>query len=376
MDQIFTILSDLVVIIFDLIIYIMLFVPNKNNKKYKGIMYLGCTVILLAYSILTYIYKWPASITAAVFMAIPSFILFFILSKYKDARFVLTFCFIDTVSLIIAFIGRYAGILSHLGSVISFFIILLLVIFIIIYCKKYIMEYHDLIAITQHGWRYMAITSAVIYFYMIFLAAYPKPMVERIEYAPIWLIFAIIVILCYTVFIQSIIKTKRITEQTSKLEQEKHYHALAFTDSLTGLKNRASYVERINQLQRQQNTTICCFMIDNNNLKQINDKYGHHVGDTVLTQTAEILKKVFLPRGGEIFRIGGDEFTVILYSQQIEDILTEFDLLLQSESEKLGIKISAAIGYAFANQDISIENAFIQADENMYKNKKILKGIE
>ncbi len=68
----------------------------------------------------------------------------------------------------------------------------------------------------------MALSTVLIYFALIFFAAYPEPMLDRPEYAPCWLVFALVVLACYGVFLQSIHKTQRIQEQNEKLEREKH----------------------------------------------------------------------------------------------------------------------------------------------------------
>ena len=106
MNEIFTILTDIEIIFFDLLLYTMLFTLKRDTKIMRTVMYAGCALIISAYFAAVYIMKFPASVSSALCMSIPSFFLFFLLSKYKGSRFILTFCFVDTVSLIIAFIGR------------------------------------------------------------------------------------------------------------------------------------------------------------------------------------------------------------------------------------------------------------------------------
>ena len=112
MQQLLFILNDIIVIFFDLFIFTRLIILKKDRLFEKVLMYSGCTTIILAYFTAVYLMEIPASIASAVCMSIPSFLLFFYLSKHKDSRFFLTFCFVDSISLIIAFFGRYIGILS------------------------------------------------------------------------------------------------------------------------------------------------------------------------------------------------------------------------------------------------------------------------
>jgi diguanylate cyclase (GGDEF)-like protein/putative nucleotidyltransferase with HDIG domain len=85
---------------------------------------------------------------------------------------------------------------------------------------------------------------------------------------------------------------------------------LALTDPLTGLGNHRSFHERLQRelaVAEQQSTTLALCLVDLDDFKTINDRYGHPVGDEVLSQVASRLRQ-----GGESFRLGGDEFAVLL----------------------------------------------------------------
>ena len=117
--------------------------PNLRNKI---IIYTGCTIIIAAYFLATYFYDVPASLSAALCMTFPSLVLFWIFSECKDSRFFLTFCFVDTVSLIIGFFGRYAGVLAgRVGIYVSFFLTLFLYAAIIWFGRNYFKKYSELI---------------------------------------------------------------------------------------------------------------------------------------------------------------------------------------------------------------------------------------
>lgn len=378
MLDIFAVLTDVAVIFFDLLFYSMIFKLKKDTLFYRALMIGGCGVILLFYFLGVYLWGIPPSLAAAGFMTVPSFLLFLALSRHKGSRFLLTFCLVDTVSLIIAFIGRYVGILFQGGSVWAFLVVVILFSTLLIVGRKRIHGYHVLLDNVDSGWGLMAFCTVLIYFAMIFFAAHPKPMIERPEYAPNWLTFAAVVLACYVVFLQSIRKTQRIEEQNQRLQREKDLFELVYTDALTGLYNRAAYVERVNTLERERGTgTVCCVMLDCNRFKQVNDRFGHHAGDMVLQRTADALRAVFTRTTRFLFRIGGDEFAVILPDctpERAETLLAELAAALESVSDELGIPISIAGGYACTRPGESVENAFIRADAKMYQNKAAMNG--
>ncbi len=378
MQQLLFIFNDIIVIFFDLFIFTRLIILKKDRLFEKVLMYSGCTTIILAYFTAVYLMEIPASIASAVCMSIPSFLLFFYLSKHKDSRFFLTFCFVDSISLIIAFLGRYIGILSGntTGNLIMLITTTLLFLFVIYVGKNHFKKYHDLLEIPDVGWLDMAVTSALIYFGLLFFAAYPKPLIERIEYAPAYFVFSVIIISCYIVFIHSILKTKKINDQKKALQREKEIYKIAYTDAMTGLYNRASYIEKVNA-QREALTEegrLFCIVWDLDSLKQINDSKGHLTGDLAIQTTAKVLKEVFSEWFPYLFRLGGDEFAVFLRAeneQEIRSKIAAVQQLMEQESAVLGIALSVSAGYAHlsdAPQD-ALEKVFERADREMYKNK-------
>lgn len=117
-----------------------------------------------------------------------------------------------------------------------------------------------------------------------------------------------------------------------------------YTDALTGLYNRAAYVERVNTLERERGTrTICCVMLDCNHFKQVNDNFGHHGGDKVLRRAADAIRAVFSDTTEYLFRIGGDEFSVILPDcppERAEALLADLTVELEHASMELEIPVS------------------------------------
>lgn len=377
METILPIISDICIIFFDLTLFTRMVSLRKDTALNKAIMYIGCAVIIAVYFVVTYIIMLPASMSSFLCMSLPSLLLFFLLSKHRDSRFFLTFCFVDTISLIIAFLARYAGILlGNFGSYVSLLITIVLFSALLFFGRHHFKRYAELLEVTQVGWGSMAIATALIYLALIFFAAYPSPLVGRVEYGPVYLLFSAVIVACYVVFLQSIFKTQKIHEQNKQLQREKEIYRIAYTDALTGLYNRASFIEKINQLERASEiySSICCMVLDINDFKKVNDTSGHYVGDTTLIRFASTLQQVFEDHASCVFRMGGDEFYIILCDVSRDEVEERCTLLAkdwENRSADLEVRVSVAVGYDFYHKQAgdSIEKTFIRADKNMYADK-------
>ena len=165
----------------------------------------------------------------------------------------------------------------------------------------------------------------------------------------------------------------------------KQMQGLAFLDSLTGVRNKMAYDNYIAELKsRIENGEIKSYgiaILDTNNLKEINDTYGHENGNAYLVNSCKLICQIFAH--SPVFRIGGDEFLVILLD---EDLDNHHDLLKQlKESMDLTKKasfpwkqISIACGLAIASyaKATTIADTFNKADSDMYKNKRAIKIAE
>nr|WP_319475174.1 GGDEF domain-containing protein [uncultured Sphaerochaeta sp.] len=147
-------------------------------------------------------------------------------------------------------------------------------------------------------------------------------------------------------------------------------------DLPTKARNRIAF-ERMLSIAEQRNQELVLILFDMNNLKQVNDTWGHHEGDHLLLRLAELLQKTFSP-DGKVFRIGGDEFCVILTRAKIgkrQSKMEQFELKLLKANTKLAHPIDVAWGYAESSNDegISIRDAFTLADKAMYHHKAMIK---
>ncbi|HAG68887.1 MAG TPA: hypothetical protein DCL38_02825 [Lachnospiraceae bacterium] len=170
-------------------------------------------------------------------------------------------------------------------------------------------------------------------------------------------------------------------------DTEEHADAmaeLASRDSLTGVRNKTAYDKYI---QTHEETFLSgdegfgFVMIDLNFLKRTNDTYGHDKGNVLLIKLCQTVCAIFAH--SPVFRIGGDEFTVVLRGRDYRDIealLKKFHAKLDEFEKDSSLqpweKVSAAIGYALYDREIdnSIEDVFKRADEAMYECKNRMKA--
>ena len=113
-------------------------------------------------------------------------------------------------------------------------------------------------------------------------------------------------------------------------------------------------------------------MIDVNNFKDINDTKGHSCGDFYLKEIGIILKQVF-HTNAQIFRFGGDEFSVILSMaprDSIERYILKLDSMVKTRQEEDSDFPDVAVGYSIFEASVNARDTIDEADINMYKNKK------
>lgn len=139
-------------------------------------------------------------------------------------------------------------------------------------------------------------------------------------------------------------------------------------DKTTRLLNRRCFERNAENI----NSKVCVLIFDVDKFKIINDTYGHAVGDECLKAAAKIIFAVY-GKCGHCYRIGGDEFCVILHKNL--DKVQNMNDRLQKEALRLrpryGDLFGISSGYAYCDgREISFNEALKKADEMMYKNKK------
>ena len=158
---------------------------------------------------------------------------------------------------------------------------------------------------------------------------------------------------------------------------------VANTDPLTQTKNIAAYTDMISALTAKMNSSdpleFAVVMCDINNLKKENDTYGHNSGDIYIKNCANVISRVFA--NSPVYRIGGDEFVVILQGADLHNMDFLMATLAEKEKETAQIptaaegKASFAIGMAVFDEqrDHAIGDTVKRADIDMYTDKKAKK---
>lgn len=148
---------------------------------------------------------------------------------------------------------------------------------------------------------------------------------------------------------------------------------LAEQDSLTGLLNRRTMEEKINQMVKN-NITGVFIMLDLDGFKLINDKYGHLMGDRILQELGRLISYLFFKRDA-IGRIGGDEFAVFVVGEYKETFIMDKIESLRSRirqaGDELGLKRSLdfTAGAALTEKGITFEQLYERADCAMRSGK-------
>jgi len=156
-----------------------------------------------------------------------------------------------------------------------------------------------------------------------------------------------------------------------KHEADFQKQTLLEKDVLTGLYNRFSWTKAFEKIEKERrNVTICS--LDVNGLKKVNDKYGHSAGDELIIGAAKCIQDVF-GMYGEIYRIGGDEFSVIIYQEHNEEKLRRNLIARTTYWEgKRSSELSISLGMAKLDfeDNLSIDAVIHRADLEMYKDKQ------
>lgn len=139
------------------------------------------------------------------------------------------------------------------------------------------------------------------------------------------------------------------------------------SDALTGLLNRGSYINSVANISKE--ATILYF--DVNDFKGINDNYGHSYGDETLQIIAQTLKEIY-SKYGRTYRVGGDEFCVIIDYQEkdIETINQKFHQTLLEKRKTNQHLPTVSVGYSYYDyRKNAVDDVIKIADKNMYRSK-------
>ena len=179
---------------------------------------------------------------------------------------------------------------------------------------------------------------------------------------------------CYAVTYQTLVGVSASSEgQIISLTDVTALETERSCDGLTGLFNRQAYFDKVASIVATHPERVDVLMSDLNGLKMINDALGHAEGDRLIKDAAVCFKKAFY-EDSYIFRLGGDEFSVISTAgeQKFEEMLINLANVVDEINVGRDTLVSLSCGTAFAagTDDFDIAKLMKQADEDMYNNKK------
>lgn len=155
-----------------------------------------------------------------------------------------------------------------------------------------------------------------------------------------------------------------VTNSLDRKKQQAYLEKLSYRDMLTGLYNRNRYIERLEAYKQVQDQQIGAIYIDLNGLKKVNDEQGHRAGDELIVRAAGTIAGIFAE---DAYRVGGDEFVVILLDVSREEFARKTEQLRRQMQEN---SVDASIGVVWQASTENLEDLLRRADENMYREKK------
>lgn len=208
------------------------------------------------------------------------------------------------------------------------------------------------------------------------------PLVKRLESTQLKIVGSVIAILLFLyAFLYSIVaRAERIIHRQSQEQQEaaEKIRHQAYHDSLTGLPNRTMFVERLDEAVKRAKRSARSFgimFIDLDRFKVVNDSLGHDAGDRLLAVAAKRIV-ASVRESDTVFRMGGDEFTVLLENLNADEdaalvarrILQSF--ILPIDLNRSEVIVSASIGISiYPRDDVTPDRLIKNADAAMYRAK-------
>jgi diguanylate cyclase (GGDEF)-like protein len=167
-----------------------------------------------------------------------------------------------------------------------------------------------------------------------------------------------------------------VNDVIRKQEEYEEMEREAMTDELTGVKRKHAYQDVEKEIDKEiitgKNPKFAVAVFDINGLKEINDTYGHLVGDQYIIDGSRLICRIF--QHSPVYRIGGDEFAVIAQGEDyrnIDQLMGEFTRIVEENRHSGGVVVAAGVS-KFTNEK-NVAEVFQTADQYMYRNKEQLK---
>lgn len=196
------------------------------------------------------------------------------------------------------------------------------------------------------------------YFFPQLVAVFPErtQFIDRIIQIPVLLLAAFLI-------------TLRFSKEYERVNRK--LNSMVSFDELTGLYNRRMFNKAASEVVETSKKSAHLALIDLDNFKNVNDRYGHHVGDEVLKKLSVLLQQSFDLNRHVVSRWGGDEFAIIFFGDKsemvlrLEEVRKAFLAYAAFREKSLGLSVSIV---SFDDYEIASQT-FLAADRQLYKEK-------
>ncbi len=346
---------------------------RKDIILRMGMLLAVCGIAYVASQSLLHLANVPASVLC--FM-VPSFIVLLLYSENRGFLFVFNFCLADILNLLVCILSTVIA--RRIGvPYMNLLAYLLLMTSLLCLVRRIRSKYMAIQASYRKGWSILAVYLLFSYINLCVVLGYPTDISTRPAYLPS-LILAVILIL---LFIGVLVAVFSMRDEKGKYEQ------MALIDALTGLGNRAAFMKETDRMisDLEEYIPVFCISIDINDLKKVNDQFGHEAGDEHIRAAAQLLQQVF-PERARLYRIGGDEFFILMKGRKDDDITVfedAFDRAMAEYSSTHPRELSMAFGaskiiHMPATQsecEKLCQEAIQSADSRMYEKKRRMKAL-
>ena len=221
------------------------------------------------------------------------------------------------------------------------------------------------------GWWKLNIV--LVFFLIQFLNQYAFNIVNRSSAHNLIFDFAIFSTIFYLVLILIFDSVKDVAEMNKKSYENDILKSIAYTDALTNMKNRAAYMrftrKQMLKYRRNKSLNFILVIMDIDGFKNINDTEGHAAGDEILKQVGTVITRHCELIKCKSFRIGGDEFVLLLENKQVSDAENLADRINEELSSLNNITLTHGMQKVNFNDEKPFDVAFEKADALMYAKK-------
>lgn len=276
-----------------------------------------------------------------------------------------TFLFLTYANSFCIYIGANCILSAFLGDSIYLPIcttVVLVLIHLFLY-KILIPTYKKSKAFFSSGWWRLNIV--LILFWVQFLKQYAFSIVDKSSAGNLIFDFVIFSVIFYSTLVL-LFNLVRDSAEKNKLK------SVAYVDALTNLQNRTAYNKFTRRFlsNKADDGEFIFVILDIDNFKNINDTKGHIEGDRVLKEVGSFISKYFEDLPCESFRIGGDEFVLLLEDESLAVVENQIRKMNEDLFNTVGVTLSYGCTEVDFNDAKPFDLAFKTADEIMYSNKQ------